>query len=146
VGGAICMELVLRHAQNYMPPSQIAVVCQNSGRKYRWWSCLCLGILLLTGGLLVAYRQQAPEQDSPYWMILTVVCVVWIMQVLILAMLAYRIHPDMHLRVSASMSAAEISQERQRVAAAIVNMDIAVRVELLCALLAMMAGAALHLA
>jgi len=30
VGGAICMELILRHAQQFMKPSQTAYVCEFS--------------------------------------------------------------------------------------------------------------------
>jgi hypothetical protein len=69
----------------------------------------------------------------------------WVVQLLILALLSFWIHPDMHLRVSAEMTAEEIQIERQRVGAAIVNMDITVRVELACAIIAMLMGASIHL-
>ncbi len=139
------MELVLRHAQNFMPPSQIQVVCLNSGTRYRWWSFLCLMILLLTGWLLVIDLPQPVSLETSYGIMLAVVCTLWVVQITILALLSFRIHPDLHLRVSSSMNAEEIKLERRRVGAAIVNMNFTVRLELLCALLAMLSGASLHL-
>lgn len=145
VGGAICMELVLRHAQNYMRPSQIAVVCQNAGTKYRWWSLVCLILLLVTGILLAQKHPQSFDTETTRGLITIGLCVIWLMQILILAFLSFRVHSDMHLRVSPSMTAEEIQTERQRVAAAIVHMDITVRVELGFAIIAMLVGTSLHL-
>lgn len=145
VGGAICMELVLRHAQNYMRPSQIAVVCQNAGLKYRWWSLVCLILLLVTGILLAQKHPQSFDAATTRGLLTIGLCVLWLLQILILAFLSFRVHSDMHLRVSPSMTAEEIQTERQRVAAAIVHMDITVRVELACALIAMLFGTSLRL-
>jgi uncharacterized membrane protein len=145
VGGAICMELVLRHAQVFMRPSQIAVVCQNSGMKYRWWSLGCLILLLGTGLLLAQKHPDSFDAETTRGLITIGLCLLWVVQISILALLSFRIHPDMHLRVSPTMTADEVQAERQRVGAAIVQMDITVRVELGCALLAMLAGTSLRL-
>jgi uncharacterized membrane protein len=145
VGGSICMELVLRHAQDYMRPSQIAVVCQNSGMKYRWWSLGCLILLLATGVLLAQKHPDSFNAESARGLITISMCVLWLVQILILAFLSFRVHPEMHLRVSSAMTEEQIQKERKRVGAAIVQMDITVRLELGCALLAMLVGASLHL-
>jgi uncharacterized membrane protein len=139
------MELVLRHAQNYMRPSQIAVVCQKAGMQYRWWSLICLLLLLITGVLLVQYHPQPFQLATHRGLVIIGLCVLWLIQILILALLSFWIHPDMHLRVAASMTEEEVNNERKRVGAAIVNMDITVRAELACALIAMLAGTSLHL-
>ncbi|MBQ62916.1 MAG: hypothetical protein CMQ19_12690 [Gammaproteobacteria bacterium] len=144
-GGAICMELILRHAQEYMKPSQIAVVCENSGKRYRWWSLFCLLGLVVSGIPLVALGTHELGVDRKYSVLLACLTLLWLVQVLLLAVLSFRFHPEMHARLSSSMSAEEIKRERQRVGAAIVNMNITVRIELGCIVLALALGAALHL-
>lgn len=141
IGGAITMELVLRHAQNYMAPSQIAVVCQHSGRTYRWVSAFCLALLFATG-VVLGGSLNLSTADGP---ILAGIYALWAVLVGLLALLAFYIHPEMHIRVSPEMTAEEVQQERQRVKRAIVNMDIVVRLELACAFLALALGCALHL-
>ena len=141
VGGAVCMEVVLRHAQQFMKPSQTAYVCEFSGKRYRWWSCICLAILLVSG-VLMALRSGV---SSPlYLSVLALLGVLWVVQVVLLALLSFRIHPDMHARLQPSMSAEEIHRERQRVGVAIARMDRALRTELVVVLFAVLAGAALH--
>ncbi len=134
------MEFVLRHAQNYIPPSQIAVVCQKSGKTYRWVSALCLTALLVTG-IGLAAPQGASEV---YGKALVGISALWVILVVLLALLAFYVHPEMHIRVSPTMSAEEVQAERQRVKRAIVRMDIIVRMELACAIVAMAVGAMLH--
>lgn len=141
VGGAIVMELVLRHAQGSMRPSQVAVVCQKAGHRYRWWSCLCLALLLITGLALA----RPIVSGSPEAIVLMALGAVWLALAMILALLSFYIHPEMHIRVSPSMTEDEVRQERQRVGRAIVRMDITVRAELALALFAVLLGAALHL-
>ena len=141
VGGAIIMELVLRYAQASMRPSQVAVVCQKAGHRYRWWSCLCLALLLLTGLALA----RPIVSGSPEAIVLFVLGGVWLALVLILALLSFYIHPEMHIRVSSSMTEEEVGRERQRVGRAIVRMDITVRIELALSMFAVLLGAGLHL-
>ena len=141
VGGAIIMELVLRYAQGSMRPSQVAVVCQKAGHRYRWWSCLCLTLLLLTG-LPLARPIVSGSSEA---IVLVVLGGVWLALVLILALLSFYIHPELHIRVSSSMTEKEVTRERQRVGRAIVRMDITVRIELALAIFAVLLGAALHL-
>lgn len=135
------MELVLRYAQDHMRPSQVAVVCQNSGRRYRWFSLVCLILLLVTGLAL------AREFDlhSIYGKVLTGLVILWTLLLAVLALLSFYIHPAMHIRVSSAMTEEEIRVERQRVASAIVKMDITVRLELGLIMLALLAGASLHM-
>lgn len=140
VGGAIVMEFVLRHAQASMRGSQVAIVCQKAGHRYRWWSALCLALLLVTGIALAG--PIVPGSNEA--IVVVVLGGVWLALVLILALLTFYIHPELHIRVSPSMSEDEVKSERGRVGRAIVRMDIAVRVELGLALLAMLLGAALH--
>lgn len=145
VGGAVCMELLLRHAQNYMKPSQIAVVCQHSGKRYRWWSFYCLLLLLVTG-IPLAMQHPAPfDPTRIYGLAVWSLCGLWVIQMIILALLSFHIHPAMHARLSSDMTPEEMARERARVGVAITRMDRTVRVELFCALLALFAGSVLHL-
>lgn len=140
VGGAIIMELVLRYAQGSMRPSQVAIVCQRAGYRYRWVSCFCL-VLLLATGLALAGPTVA---GGPETIVLVALGAVWLALAAILALLSFYIHPEMHIRVSSSMTEEEVRQERQRVGRAIVRMDITVRIELGLAFLAILLGAGLH--
>lgn len=144
LGGAIYMELVWRHAQNHIPPSQIAVVCLNAGRSYRWLSLVCL-VLLLASGIGLIKNFDPAILFTPYGKMLSGLTGIWIVLIIILALLSFYIHPALHLRVSSSMTKEEIRLERQRVAKAIVQMDITLRLEIACAMLALLAGTSLHL-
>lgn len=140
VGGAIIMELVLRYAQGSMRPSQVAIVCQRAGNRYRWISFFCLVLLLATGLALAG----PIVTGSPEAIVLVALGAIWLALAAILALLSFYIHPEMHIRVSSSMTEEEVRQERQRVGRAIVRMDITVRIELGLALFAVLLGAALH--
>lgn len=145
VGGAICMELVLRYAQTVMKPSQIAVVCQRSGKRYRWWSLFCLIALLATGIPLALQHPAAFDPTTARGLVIWILCGLWIVQMTILGILSFRIHPDMHARLTTDMSPEQMQAERARVGVAIVRMDRTVRFELFCAIAAMLAGSFLHL-
>lgn len=145
VGGAICMELVLRHAQQFMKPSQVAVVCQRSGRRYRWWSFYCLLALLVTGILLAGHDGASVSPTTIAGLALWALVGLWVVQMSILGLLAFRIHPDMHARLTSNMTPEQMKIERARVGVAIVRMDRTVRVELVCAVIAMLLGSLVHL-
>lgn len=145
VGGAITMELVLRHAQDYMKPSQIAHVCQFSGKRYRWWSFFCLLVLLATGVPLALQQPGSFDYTTPRGMTVWFLCTLWAVQMFVLALLSFRIHPAMHARLTSDMTPDEMKRERQRVGVAIQHMDRTVRTELAIALVALFAGSALHL-
>lgn len=145
VGGSICMELVLRYAQRFMRPSQVAVVCQNSGRRYRWWSFYCLLALLASGALLVWHFRLPLSPATLTGAALWGLVVLWTVQMSILGLLSFRIHPDMHARLSSDMTPEQMKIERARVGVAIVRMDRTVRVELAGALVAMLLGSLVHL-
>tara|TARA_B100002003_G_scaffold187783_1_gene176378 strand:- start:43 stop:531 length:489 start_codon:yes stop_codon:yes gene_type:complete len=144
VGGAITMELVLRHAQQFMRPSQVAIVCQAAGRSYRWWSLVALSVLMATGIPMALRQPHAFDASSTFGLLLWVLCGVWLLQVTILALLAVRVHPDMHARMAAGLTEEEIGRERQRVAVAIRRMDRLLRLELAGCIVAVLLGAALH--
>ncbi|MFV2090966.1 MAG: hypothetical protein ACC642_09920, partial [Pseudomonadales bacterium] len=91
VGGALCMELVLRHAQQFMPPSQVAVVCQNAGYRYRWFSAVALAVLLITGFGLAG--SPLPLLSSSRGLVLWMLLGLWTIQVVILALLSFFLHP-----------------------------------------------------
>lgn len=140
LGGAIVMEFVLRHAQASMRGSQVAIVCQKAGYRYRWWSCVCLTLLLISG--IVLARPIVPGSGQA--IVVMALGGVWLALVLLLALLSFYIHPELHIRVAPSMSEDEVKEERKRVGRAIVRMDITVRAELGLALLAALLGAGLH--
>lgn len=142
VGGAICMEGVLRYAQNFMKPSQTAHVCEWSGKRYRWWSAVCLTILMATG---IPLTFLTGLHETPYLLVVLLLVGLWVVQVAVLVLLTFRVHPDMHARLLPSMSKEEMQVERARVGLAIVRMDRTVRIELAVAVVAMLAGSALHL-
>jgi len=144
VGGAITMELVLRYAQKFMRPSQVAVVCQASGRNYRWWSFVALTVLMTTGIPLALRQPGAFDPSTTYGMLLTGLCSIWLLQISILALLSFRVHPDMHARARATMSEQEIQVDRQRVGLAIRQMDQLLRLELAGTIIAVLLGASLH--
>lgn len=144
VGGAICMELVLRHAQQFMKPSQVAVVCQKSGRRYRWWSFFCLLVLLVSGILLADHDGASLDPKTIAGFALWALLVLWAVQMFILGLLSFRIHPDMHARLTSDMTPEQMKIERSRVGVAIVRMDRTVRVELLCAVVAVLLGSLVH--
>jgi hypothetical protein len=84
--------------------------------------------------------------DSVFYLsVLVLLGVLWVIQVGLLALLSFRIHPDMHARVLPSMSKEEIHRERERVGFAIARMDRTLRTELVVVLFAVLAGASLHL-
>jgi uncharacterized membrane protein len=144
VGGAITMELVLRYAQQFMRPSQVAIVCQASGRSYRWWSFVALTILMGTGIPLALRQTGAFDAGTPFGLLLWILCGVWLMQVVVLALLAFRVHPDMHARSRASMSEEEIHLDRLRIGEAIRQMDRLLRLELAGTIIAVLLGSGLH--
>lgn len=141
VGGGVCMEWVLRYAQDHMRPSQVAVVCQNAGQRYRWWSFVSLLVLAATGATLT--DQHLFETNTTYRATCLALTFVWLVQLVLLALLSFFIHPAMHARVSTTMSEDEVRAERQRVGEAIRRMDIVVRVELAGGLIALAVGAGL---
>lgn len=144
VGGAITMELVLRYAQKFMRPSQVAIVCQASGRSYRWWSLVALTVLMITGIPLALRQAGAFDVSTAIGLLLWGLCGVWLLQISILALLTFRVHPDMHARSRASMSEEEIRLDRQRVGLAIRQMDQLLRLELAGTIIAVLLGSSLH--
>ncbi len=144
VGGAITMELVLRYAQKFMRPSQVGIVCQRAGHNYRWWSLLALTILMLTGSPMAMRQPDAFDAGSTFGMTLWVLCSVWLLQIIILALLTFRFHPDMHARMAVSLGDEERQRERQRVGVAIRRMDQLLRLELAGCIVAVVLGSQLH--
>lgn len=145
VGGAITMELVLRYAQDFMRPSQTAVVCQFSGKRYRWWSFYCLLVLLVTGIALEMTEPMPFDLSTTRGLTVWALCGLWIMQIGVLGLLAFWIHPAMHARLSSDMTGEQMRRERERVGVAIKRMDRTVRLELCIALAAMLVGSFLHI-
>jgi uncharacterized membrane protein len=144
VGGSVCMELVLRHAQGYMRPSQVAVVCERAGQLYRWWSLVALTLLGVTGVALVLVIGETIA--DMYASLLIAAIVLWVLQMVIWMRLTFGVHPAMHARLQPSMSEQEIALERSRVGAAIRRMDRYLRTELGLAVVALCVGASLHVA
>jgi len=145
VGGAICMELVLSHAQKFMKPSQTAVVCERSGQRYRWVSLACLLVLLATGWALALRSPEGFDPVSDRGRAILVLQLLWLLQLGLLTLLTFRFHPDMHARLVTTMTVDEMKVERQRVGVAIVRMNRTVKIELGVALVTVLVGASVHL-
>lgn len=144
VGGSVTMELVLRHAQQYMRPSQVAVVCQASGTRYRWWSFFAL-MLLLASGIPLAWNYPGGfDLANLSGQLIGAITLLWLAQLAILGLLAFRVHPDMHARADARLSEEAFKEERRRIGEAIRRMDLLLRIELGGAIFALLLGAALH--
>lgn len=144
VGGSVTMELVLRHAQQYMRPSQVAVVCQASGKRYRWWSFVALMVLLASGIPLASRYPGGFDLATASGKLIGGISLLWLAQMAVLGLLAFRVHPDMHARADARLSDEEFAAERRRVGQAIQRMDRLLRIELGGAIFALLLGAALH--
>jgi|TARA_Y100000310_G_scaffold102141_2_gene100309 uncharacterized membrane protein len=144
VGGAVTMELVLRYAQKFMRPSQVAIVCQAAGRTYRWWSLVALLVLMASGIPMALGQPHGFDLTTTFGLLVWMLGGVWLLQVFILALLSFRVHPDMHARMDVSLSKEEMQRERQRVGVAIRRMDQLLRLELAGCIVAVLLGAQLH--
>lgn len=154
VGGAITMEFILRYAQKTMPPSQVGVVCKNAGSRYRW---VALGALALIGASGLAMlidtgdsglrsRIGDPELSlgDPYGRTLVLLTFAWLVNVALVSLMAFRLHPAQSKRSHPGMTAEEIAVERARVGKAIKHMEVTLRTELVVAIIATAIGASLH--
>lgn len=153
VGGAITMEWVLRYAQRTMPPSQVGVVCQNAGHRYRWFA---LGSVMLVGvtGLLLVLRLDPADLtartgrdhltlSNAYGRTLLLLTAAWAVLFAAVAAMAFVLHPAQARRSLPHATKEEIQRERERVWRAIRRMEIALRTELATSLAAMALGASL---
>lgn len=154
VGGPITMEVILRYAQKTMPPSQVAVVCKNSGGRYRW---LALGALLVIGasGLAMVLRLSEAELagrpgdpalslSDAYGRTLLLLGVGWVALFGMVATMAFWMHPAQARRSRPDMTPEEIQAERQRVGRAIFRMNRLLKAELVLAIAMVAVGATLH--
>jgi len=154
VGGAITMEFILRYAQRTMPPSQVAVVCKNSGGRYRWFA---LGSLLVVGltGVLMVLRQDTADLagrpgdpvlslSDPYGRTLLLLSAGWLVLATIVASMAFWMHPAQARRSRPDMTEDEIRAERRRVGLAISRMNHLLKTELVLSIAMVAVGATLH--
>ncbi|HEX6032677.1 MAG TPA: hypothetical protein VFY90_14695, partial [Tepidiformaceae bacterium] len=140
VGGALTMEWILRYVQRTMPPSQVGVVCKQSGMRYRWLALGALSVIGVTGGLMLVStndaelaRQAGSPQLSlgdPYGRTMLVLAVAWAVLFATVSLMAFWLHPAQRKRSHPGMTEAEIAAERQRVGRAIKQMDHALKFEL----------------
>jgi uncharacterized membrane protein len=154
VGGAITMEVVLRHAQQYMRTSQVFIVCQRAGERYRWFGLASLMLLGLTGAIMVlriddavlAARDGSPALSlaDAYGRTLLLLAIVWLVLAAIVGHIAFRAHPAMHARQRAGMTEEEVQRDRHRVGAAVRRMNQLLHLELAIALVALLLGASLR--
>ena len=153
-GGPITMEWVLRYAQRTMPPSQVAVVCQKAGHRYRWFSLAALGLIGITGIVLwlrldnadLAGRPRHPRMSlaDPYGRTLLELAIVWVMLVALVSLMAFWLHPAQARRSRPDMPREEIQVERARVGRALKRMEIVLRSELVLSIVALGLGGSLH--
>lgn len=154
VGGALTMEWILRYVQRTMPPSQVGVVCKQSGMRYRWLALGALSVIGVTGGLMLVStndaelaRQAGSPQLSlgdPYGRTMLVLAVAWAVLFATVSLMAFWLHPAQRKRSRPGMTEAEIAAERQRVGRAIKQMDHALKFELVLSVIAVGVGASLH--
>lgn len=153
-GGAIAMELLWRPAQVHIPPSQVNVVCQRMGRRYRWIALSALAAIALSGiGLLVQAGHvsvRAPifrppvMLSSPYGRTLIALGLCWALLVALVAVMAVAAHPALHARTPAEMTPEERDRARAAVRRAIRRMDLLLRCELGVAFVAALLGVSLR--
>lgn len=153
-GGPITMEWVLRYAQRTMPPSQVAVVCQRAGHRYRWFSLAALTITGATGFALwlrldtadIISRERHPAMSlaDPYGRTLLALVMVWVLLVAMVSLMAFWLHPAQARRSRPGMTHEEIQAERARVGRAIKRMEWVLRSELVLSIVAVGLGASLH--
>lgn len=154
VGGAITMEWVLRYAQRTMPPSQTAIVCKQSGSRYRWFSLAAiigtgltgLFIFLRTDTATLAGRTGSPQLSlgDAYGRTLLLLAVAWIILLAANSLMAFWLHPAQARRSRPEMTREEIQAERARVGKAMRRMEWALRIELVVSILAVGLGASLR--
>lgn len=153
-GGPITMEWVLRYAQRTMPPSQVGVVCQRAGHRYRWFSLAALSVTGVTGLLLwrrldnadLAGRPGHPRMSlaDPYGQTLLALVLIWAILVSLVALMAFWLHPAQARRSRPGMTTEEIQVERARVGRAMRRMELVLRSELVLSIVALALGASLH--
>jgi uncharacterized membrane protein len=143
-GGALLMELVWRPAQLGMPQSQIGVACQWMGRRYRWLSAGALGVLGVSGAVMVVRSDESLSLAHAYGRTLVVLMLLWLALVVVLTVLSLSAHPGLHARMAPDATDEERRAARAEVARAIVRMDRLLRLELALSALALLVGAGLH--
>lgn len=137
VGGALSMELIWRPAQEAIPPSQINVVCQRMGRRYRWIALGALALIAASALGQLARSGEAPALLSlghPYGRTVLVSALGWGVLVAVVVTLAVVAHPALHVRMDGSASQEERARTRAAVAVAIRRMDHLLRFDLAVAL------------
>jgi len=154
LGGALTMHWVLRYAQREMPGSQVGIVCKRSGGRYRWFALVALGVVGVTGVLMLATTSDtefAARPGSPslsladsYGRTMLALSVTWVMLVVAVAAMAFWLHPAQSKRSRPNMTHEQIQAERQRIGQAIQRMDRVLRFELIAGLGAVAIGASLH--
>lgn len=147
IGGAIAMEVLWRPAQAHIPASQVNVVCQRMGRRYRWIALAALGVIGASGavGLLVAQPGTHPPValTSSYGRTLLAVVAGWGVLVALVATMAVVAHPALHARSAAGLDREQRDAARLAVRRAIRRMDLMLRCELVVALVVALLGASL---
>lgn len=154
VGGAITMEVILRYAQKTMPPSQVAVVCKNSGGRYRWFALGALMVIGVTGLAMVLRLSDADLAARPgspalslsdaYGRTLLLLSVGWVVLAAIVATMAFWMHPAQARRSRPDMTPEEIHAERRRVGVAIARMNRLLKTELYLSIAMVAVGATLQ--
>lgn len=149
LGGALFMELVWRPAQEHVPPSQINVVCQRMGRRYRWLALSALALIALSGaGLVLAEppaRRPPLSVGEPYWAVMLALALCWATLVTLVSVMAVVAHPALHARTPAAMTPEERTAARDEVRRAIRRMDVLLRCELGVGVLAVALGTSVRL-
>ncbi|MBI5947309.1 MAG: CopD family protein [Chloroflexi bacterium] len=148
------MEWVLRYAQRTMPPSQVAVVCKNAGRRYRWFGLVSVLVIGLSGLFMVlrlddgelAARAGSPELSlgDSYGQTLLLLTAAWAVLLACVSAMAFWLHPAQAKRSRPHMTEEEVKAERARVGVAIKRMEHVLRLELVVTIVAVALGASLH--
>ena len=72
IGGALFYALVLRPAQQRSQEPQTAYLSQAIAAEFRSWVTLCIGVLVVSGGVLTLSRLTSASATLPYMLVLGV--------------------------------------------------------------------------
>ena len=96
------------------------------------------------GELATQLGTPALRLSDAYGRGLFLLVVLWAALLVVVALMAFRVHPAMHARMNPGMSEPQIQRERERLGLAIRWMDRLLRTELALTLVALGLGAGLH--
>ncbi len=138
LGGALIMALVWKPLQKYLPPGQTAIVCQTMGKKYKWIGLGSLGVFGASWLLLGLESLEASSWSNNFSnasiALGLLATILWCTLVYLVLSMGLKIHPNSHVRISATVDDTQKEQIKSSRKAAIKKMDLMLKIELSVAL------------